>query len=725
MSTARILVVEDEGIVARDIQRRLKALGYDAERWVTSAAKALAEVAQDPPDLILMDIQLKGDRDGIEAAESIQVEHDVPVVFLTAHADQATLNRVKRSEAFGYVLKPFQELELRAAVELALVKHKADRTLRQREQWLTTTLRSVGEAIVATDTNGHISLFNPSAGALTGWRAADAAGLPARDVIPIVDPDEEANEVHPVERALAGGVDLELGPNATLRTRRGDELPVGGVVAPIRDERGHISGGVCVLRDLTLQREHEDRVQQLLTSLRASNEELASEKGFLAALFAAMPVPVMVINADGRVQSMSARAPGFLAEGGSALPGDLLSCMHEIRNPGTCGEREQCRMCQVRGVFDDALAGDRVERRRTELVTESADEIHSTVMLATASPLDYNDQRLAIAIFEDVTELEGLRQLVKGSTGFAGMIGSHPRMVEIYETIREVANIPSSVLITGESGTGKELVARAIHSSSKCADRPFVVVNCAALPEGLLESELFGHIKGSFTGAIRDKKGRFELADGGTIFLDEIGELSPTVQVKLLRVLQERQFERVGGEKTIEVNVRIVSATNRDLDRAIAVGEFREDLFYRLCVVPIQIPPLRERIEDIPLLAEHSLQRAATLAGRDKPELTTEAVEVLTAHRWPGNVRELQNSLEFALIKSRGGRVEVSHLPPAVRSISVTSSVVRRRGETDRLDADRVAEAVRRANGNKSKAAKLLGVSRATLYRFFDTLEDG
>jgi transcriptional regulator with PAS, ATPase and Fis domain len=293
-------------------------------------------------------------------------------------------------------------------------------------------------------------------------------------------------------------------------------------------------------------------------------------------------------------------------------------------------------------------------------------------------------------------------------------------MLAVFESIREVADVSCPVLITGESGTGKELVARAIHSTSRRPESPFVVVNCAALPEGLLESELFGHVKGAFTSAIRDKKGRFELADGGTIFLDEIGELSPTLQVKLLRVLQEQSFERVGDERTIEVNVRVIAATNRDLRRAIETGSFREDLFYRLCVVPIHLPPLRERGDDIVLLAERALEVAATRTGRVSPDLASDTVAALTNHRWPGNVRELNNALEYALIKSRGATIEPSHLPASVTS--APPSVQSRRETHARLSLPLVEAALRRCEGNKSLAAADLGVSRATLYRFLGSL---
>src|SRR5512140_18988 len=248
-----------------------------------------------------------------------------------------------------------------------------------------------------------------------------------------------------------------------------------------------------------------------------------------------------------------------------------------------------------------------------------------------------------------------------------GLVGSSEPMRRVLEQVRKVASTDATVLVTGESGTGKELVARAIHDAGPRRDGPFVTVSCAAIPEGLLESELFGHERGAFTGAIKRKLGRFELADGGTLFLDEVGEIPPSIQVKLLRVLQERTIERVGGEGSIGVDVRLVSATHRDLARMVAEGRFRQDLYYRLDVVPIRLPPLRDRAGDVEELARSFLARAAPRLGRKVTGFTPEAMELLRRHRWPGNVRELQNLVEQALVFADGPEVGAADLPEGVR----------------------------------------------------------
>ena len=304
---------------------------------------------------------------------------------------------------------------------------------------------------------------------------------------------------------------------------------------------------------------------------------------------------------------------------------------------------------------------------------------------------DDTDEPLCMVFsFVDITELTQLRRRLRTEQSFAGIVGRNPKMMELFDTIQEVAETQVSVLLQGESGTGKELVAAAIHNEGPRCDKPFIAVNCAALPEGILESELFGHVKGAFTGAIHDRKGRFELANGGTIFLDEVGELPGTVQVKLLRVLQEGTFERVGGEKTVRVDVRIISATNKNLTEEVAAGRFRQDLFYRLCVVPIHLPPLRQRQNDIPLLAEYLLKKALTEANREPVKISPDAIHALVDYDWPGNVRELDNALRYALIKCRNTLLLPEHLPPKIIQNHTPTQVVRRKQRKRKLAAETV-----------------------------------
>jgi transcriptional regulator with PAS, ATPase and Fis domain len=300
--------------------------------------------------------------------------------------------------------------------------------------------------------------------------------------------------------------------------------------------------------------------------------------------------------------------------------------------------------------------------------------------------------------------------------GFSNIIGRDKKMIEIFRQIINVAEYDYPVHILGETGTGKELVAEAIHKAGPCKNGPFVPINCGALPESLIESELFGHVKGSFSGAIRDRKGRFELADGGTVFLDEVAELSKFMQAKLLRFLQDGKFEKVGGEKTVSVNVRVISATNSDLKKEMEENRFRDDLYYRINVVPVHLPPLRDRKSDIPLLVDYFLQQAARQYNRGSITVSDDAMSLLTEYKWPGNVRELQNAVQFAFVNGDGVKIMPDDLPMEVNARRACGNI---RRSARKLSAARVESAMEKTGGNKAKAARLLNVGRATLYRFF------
>jgi len=312
-------------------------------------------------------------------------------------------------------------------------------------------------------------------------------------------------------------------------------------------------------------------------------------------------------------------------------------------------------------------------------------------------------------------EIRDLRARIEPTAGFSGMVGKDPKLQVIYKLIEDVAPTDATVLIQGESGTGKELVARAIHQQSPRRDKPFVVINCSAYPSTLIESELFGHEKGAFTGASRRRAGRFEQAHGGTVFLDEISEISQTAQIKLLRVLQSQKFERLGGEQTLEVDVHILAATNKNLLEQVKAGQFREDLFYRLNVIPVQLPPLRDRQNDIPVLARHFLQVFAERQKKDIREISTEAMRALLNYRWPGNVRELENTIEHAVVLAKGSAVELVDFPPGLMRPASEAAAPPSKTITDN-EARLLKEVLEECNWNKTEAALRLGISRSTLY---------
>jgi PAS domain S-box-containing protein len=325
-----------------------------------------------------------------------------------------------------------------------------------------------------------------------------------------------------------------------------------------------------------------------------------------------------------------------------------------------------------------------------------------------------------VEIFTDTTQVSRLQELAEERFSFASIIGKNAAMQEVFDLIRMVAETDSTVLVTGESGTGKELVASAIHFNSLRKNRAFVKVNCAALNEGVLESELFGHVRGAFTGAVADKMGRFEMAHGGTLFLDEIGEIPPSTQVKLLRVLQEGEMERVGSSRTLKVDVRVVAATNRDLEAALKSGQFRQDLYYRLNVFRIRLPSLRERREDIPLLVDHFLRKIAAKMPQKRLEtIEEEALLRLMEYDYPGNVRELENLLEHAAIRCRDGvlRARDLPLPERVPAPEAPAPLYQIRSPLETVERDLILKMLEANGWRISRTAERLGISRVTLWR--------
>lgn len=446
--------------------------------------------------------------------------------------------------------------------------------------------------------------------------------------------------------------------------------------------------------------------------------ELMNQNDFLKGLFSAIPCGVLIVDRDRKVLVVNRIIERIFGMSDEEVKGksggEVLRCIHVHDSPEGCGFGDYCRTCLVRKTALEAISGKQINRNRADMELRVKGTPRNVTLLVSAAPFDHEGERLAVVVMEDITELSTLRARLKTEHSFAGIISQDDRMLELFETIKEIADVNIPVMIQGESGTGKELVASAIHNEGQRSSEPFVPVNCGALPEGLLESELFGHVKGAFTGAVRDKKGRFELAHRGTLFLDEIGDMPKSVQVKLLRVLQEGRFERVGGERTLTANVRLISATNRDLKREVGHGNFRDDLYYRINVVPVFLPPLRERKQDIPLLTEHFLKTAGD-QGQKSGGISKDAIAIMIDYAWPGNIRELQSAIRFSLVKSRGRMIQPDHLPLELKAMETRKPS---RGPKRKLDGENVSKALIQSGGNKAKAARILGVGRATLYRF-------
>ncbi|MEO5924337.1 MAG: sigma 54-interacting transcriptional regulator [Bryobacteraceae bacterium] len=575
--SSRILIVEDERITAEDLHDILTGLGYHVTAIASSGAEAIKEAEQNPPDLALMDIRIKGDMDGTETARILNERFDIPVVYLTAHADRETLQRAKRAKPLGYIVKPFQESELQASLEIALHRHGEDKKARERTQQLTELLSSLILGVIWVDETELIAGLNSSAEEMTGYEKAEAVGQQIRRIFRIADL-QTGDLVDLPMAALLGNMEMVELDQKWLISKDGTRRAVSGNISAMRGAKG-------------------------------------------------VPIGALVVF---------------------------------------------------------------------EQVPDGAEKAVVRSVLQTAP---HNDE-IRIGRFHMLAHSEEMKRVLTFALRIA----------------RSEAN---TILIEGESGTGKDLLAQFIHYSSTRRAGPFVPVNCSAIPENMVESELFGHERGAFQDAKADKKGLFEIANGGTLFLDEIGELSPAMQAKLLRVLDEQSFRRLGSTKDIRVDVRVIAATNPLLSVQVQAGDFRLDLFHRLSIVQMVIPALRQRPDDIlPLATQFIRQNNVKYRGHIEG-ITDEAAAMLLAHAWPGNVRELRNVIERAALVEeakllRPSSIHFVSLP--VRS-EMEGAAPKAKESWSLRDTERtlVMRAMEKTGGNQSKAAKLLGITRDML----------
>lgn len=424
---------------------------------------------------------------------------------------------------------------------------------------------------------------------------------------------------------------------------------------------------------------------------------------------------VLVIDLEGNIISANAaaeRLTGYRAEeliGKSCRILNCTGCKIKGQGPG----KDWCKLFTVGKSKNKKCLVTHKDRRTVHIIK-------------TASVLRDSDGKIigAVETLTDISqivrkqqEIDMLRKTFSLDDGYHGLIGKSSSMQNLFELIENVAQSDAPIIIQGQSGTGKELVARAIHDAGLRSDKPFIKVNCAALNENLLESELFGHVKGAYSGADRERIGRFEAAHEGTIFLDEIGDIPLSTQVKLLRVLEEKEIERVGDHKPISVNVRIITATHKNLDELIAKGLFREDLYFRINVFPLQCPPLSVRMEDIPFIVQNFVKRNAIQSSKKILGLTPEAMEILLAYSWPGNVRELRNTIEYAFVLCPGGAIGKEHLPPTISKHIDKPSTIPIGPSIDTDERNKLIQVLQQAGGNQSEAARMLGVSRVTIWK--------
>lgn len=464
-------------------------------------------------------------------------------------------------------------------------------------------------------------------------------------------------------------------------------------VAPIRTDSGHITGFQTVSRDITERKRRE--------------KELAVHRSRLEAIFRSVKDAIITVDPNLHVMEANSSLDAICGINHNKILEKHFSA---------CLNRCSLSCCEV--LKQTLSTKETIREFRIECGHQERFNQHVSI---TSSPLTDTEGNFtgAVLVIRDMTLLRELERELRERHQFQSIIGKNKKMQDIYTLLKDLADLETTVLITGESGTGKELVARALHYSGLKAFKPFVSVNCSALTESLLESELFGHVKGAFTGAIKDRVGRFQAAEGGTILLDEIGDVSPLIQLKLLRVLQEKIIERVGESTSRKVNVRIIASTNKNLREKVKAGEFREDLFYRLKVVEVTLPPLREKLDDLPLLIDYFRQLFNKKYNKQIDGYSQSALSQFMEYPWPGNIRELEHAIEHAFILCHSRIILHEHLPPEIKTYRASEDkrFFRSPGQSDTDRITKTFEALTRAGGNKSKAARLLGIDRRTLYR--------
>lgn len=569
----------------------------------------------------------------------------------------------------------------------------------QPEDFYSSVFESIEEGIVVIGLDRKVIFINKMASSLTGLEDEIAVGRLCDEILNT----DLCAENCPLEFVNNNSGCASHFMNINLHKNDNSSVPLCLNVAPLSDKDGKIIGIIENFRPMS-------EAIKVIESLEESNVVLAQEKNRIDSIINSLADGVFTVDKDRNITSFNRGMEELTGLKESDILGHACS---QVLNSDNC--HGNCPFAYtLKNGYGIANISERIVGRNGDLVP---------VFISTAFLKDGSKQVGLIATIRDASELERLKKEVHDRYRFSNIIGKSNRMQQLYEVIESLRDTDCSVLIEGESGTGKELTARAIHHESYRRDKPFVKIDCGAIVEGLFESELFGHVKGAFTGAIRDKTGKFELADGGTVFLDEVGEMPPALQAKLLRVLQDKEFERVGEAKIRKVDVNIIAATNRNLKNEVGKKRFREDLYYRLCVVPVEMPPLRSRKEDIPLLVENFLSKySMRITNRMKiSEVTPEAMSFLMDYDWPGNIRELENAIEYACIRSKSNAIDLESLPPSVRALPLMelpgAKTQNFPAGIDTAERLFIEELLRKHHGNRTRAAKDIGLSRTTFWR--------
>ncbi len=546
-------------------------------------------------------------------------------------------------------------------------------------------IETLEDGFIETDLPGDITRFNNAFRELIGYPVEEAQGLSYRTYM---DKENAKTVYNTFNKTYKTKVPNKAFDYEIIR-KDGERRNVEISIAVLQDTSGRVNGFRCIMRDVTPRKKAE--------------AEIVRQRSRLEAIFRSVEDAIITVDPEFNIIDVNDAALKVCGIAGESQGRSFFNTHND-----TCN-----RSC--RDVLEKVLkkkSGIRNYQIRCGRFSDSEQRVS-----VSCTPLEELKGQFsgAVLVIRDMTRIFSLEQALSKRNRFQEIIGESLEMQNIYRLVEDISDYDATVLINGESGTGKELVARAIHNSGGRSYEPFVTVNCSALSENLLESELFGHVKGAFTGAIRNHTGRFQSADRGTILLDEIGDISPLIQLKLLRVLQNKEFEKVGDSNSVKVDVRVIACTHQDLEKKVRLGEFREDLYYRLKVLEVKVPPLRNRLDDLPLLINHFVSLFEKRFQLTVEGISDTVLEKFMHYRWPGNIRELEHAIERAVILSRGGQIDVSHIPANIKS----KSRINNSGSLQNLknESDHIAAVLGRTGGNKAKAARILEISRKTLYQ--------
>ncbi len=549
-----------------------------------------------------------------------------------------------------------------------------------------------GIAVIGRDYK--VIVFNEAASRITGFSEDDIVTQHCKTLF-----SKSENELNYVHQAITENRVFTNHP-VNITCKNGNVINVLGSMSPII-KSGEVISIVFVFRNT-------NEMLSLSEELESKTLELLNQKNKLEAIFNSNIEGTFTIDDEWNITSFNNSAANITGYRKEEAVGK--KCW-EIFNSSLC--RNGCHMERTINKGKAAIGNE------LEIVHKKGKKV--PIRVNSAVLLNNKNEKIgAVETFIDISEIKNLSAHLSERYSYENIIGRNKEIKNIISVLESVAQTDSSVLITGESGTGKELAARAIHLNSPRSTGPFVAVNCSAFVESLIESELFGHEKGAFTGAVRSKTGRFEIAQGGTLFLDEIGDLSIAVQTKLLRVLETREFERVGGNRSIKLDARIIAATNKNLSEEILAGRFREDLFYRINVLNIHLPPLRERKDDLPLLVNHFINYFNDKLGRKIKQFSSSAYDLLVEYNWPGNIRELENAIEHCFILCSSDIIQAEHLPKRLRNIPAeipSNNIIKHRNNIIAAEKELILNALKNNRGNKTRTAKDLNIDPSTLWR--------